>query len=43
MVTPHGDRPLVVRLVHGDVGHEAGRGGAVPVLLTRLEEDPFAG
>ena len=28
---------------HRDVGHEAGRRRAVPVLLARLEEDAVAG
>jgi hypothetical protein len=29
--------------MHGDVGHEAVRGGAVPVVLAGLEEDAVAG
>src|SRR4051794_38222585 len=33
----------VVVLLHGDVGHEAVRGRAVPVVLARLEEDAVAG
>src|SRR4051794_35875971 len=28
----------LVLLLHGDVGHEAVRGGAVPIVLARLEE-----
>jgi hypothetical protein len=35
--------PLVVGLLDGDVRHEAGRCGAVPVVLARLEEDAIAG
>src|SRR6185295_17540168 len=38
----HGAAGLVV-LVHGDVGHEAVRGGAVPVVLARREEHAVAG
>src|SRR3954453_13651339 len=38
----HGAAGLVV-LLHGDVGHEAVRGGAVPVVLTGLEEHAVAG
>src|SRR3954454_3382687 len=33
----------LVVLLHGDVEHEAVRGGAVPVVLTGLEEDAVAG
>src|SRR4051794_10355957 len=33
----------LVVLLHGDVDHEAIRGGAVPVVLSRLEEDAVAG
>jgi hypothetical protein len=37
-----GDRAAVLSgLLHGDVGHELGR-GAVPVVLSGLEEDPVA-
>src|SRR5207244_6704085 len=32
-----------VALLHGDVGHEPGWGGAVSVVLARLEEDAVAG
>jgi hypothetical protein len=35
--------PLVVGLLEGEVRHEPGRGGAVPVVLARLEEDAVAG
>src|SRR3954454_11231469 len=39
-----GDRTAgLVVLLHGDVDHEAVRGGAVPVVLARLEEDAVAG
>src|SRR5690242_2958190 len=38
----HGAAALVV-LLHGDVGHEAIRSGAVPVLLAGFEEDAVAG
>src|SRR5690349_18003989 len=34
---------LVVDLEHRQVGHEAVGGGAVPVLLTRLEEHAVTG
>src|SRR2546429_7303823 len=34
---------LVVDLLQGEVGHEAGRRGAVPVVLARLEEHAVAG
>src|SRR3954471_5245355 len=33
----------LVVLLHGDVDHETVRGGAVPVVLTGLEEDAVAG
>src|SRR4029453_9722439 len=33
----------LVVLLHGDVGHEAVRGRAVPVVLAGLEEDAVAG
>jgi hypothetical protein len=39
---PAGGVSLVVDLEHGEVGHEPGRSGAVPVLLVRLEEHPVA-
>jgi len=42
VVAPTDDAPLVVGLLHGDVGHEPGRRGAMPVILARLEEDPVA-
>jgi hypothetical protein len=39
-----GDRAAaLVVLLHGDVDHEAVRGGAVPVALAGLEEDTVAG
>src|SRR5690242_11492603 len=39
-----GDRAAgLVDLLDGDVDHEAVRGGAVPVVLTGLEEDAVAG
>src|SRR5205085_3078706 len=39
-----GDRAAgLVVLLHGDVDHEAVRGGAVPVVLAGLEEDAVAG
>src|SRR3954449_2106680 len=39
-----GDRAAgLVVLLHGDVRHEAVRGGAVPVVLARLEEHAVAG
>src|SRR5437763_795338 len=34
---------LVVDLLQGEVGHEARRRGAVPMVLARLEEDAVAG
>jgi hypothetical protein len=34
---------LVIDLLHGEVGQEAVRGGAVPVLLAGLKEHPVAG
>lgn len=34
---------FVIDLDHGEVGHEAVRGGAVPVLLSGLEEDAVSG
>jgi hypothetical protein len=33
---------FVVDLQHREVGHEAVRGGAVPMVLARLEEDAVA-
>src|SRR4051812_24370286 len=39
-----GDRAAgLVVLLHGEVSHEAVRGGAVPVVLARLEENAVAG
>ena len=35
--------PVLVVLLHGDVGHEPVRRGAVPVVLAGLEEDAVAG
>ena len=35
--------PVVIDLLHGEVGHEAVGGGAVPVVLAGLEEDAVAG
>src|SRR5712691_1823878 len=43
VVTPRRGVALVVDLEHCEVGHEAGRGRAVPVILARLEEDAVAG
>src|SRR5579863_9310425 len=43
MPTPVDDVARVVLLLHRDVRHEAVLGGAVPVVLSRLEEDPVTG
>lgn len=43
VLTPGNGAAGIVRLLHREVGHEAVRRGTVPVLLTRLEEDPLAG
>ena len=43
VVAPGDDVAVLVGLLHGDVGHEAGWGGAVPVVLAGLEEDAVAG
>src|ERR671912_2578209 len=39
---PRDGTALLVYLLHGYVGHEAVRGGSVPMLLGRLEEHPVA-
>src|SRR5437016_1856339 len=41
VLAPRDGAALVVDLLHREVGHEAVGGGAVPVLLARLEEDPI--
>jgi alpha-1,2-mannosyltransferase len=43
VVAPRRRRALLVDLEHRQVGHEPVGGGAVPVLLPRLEEDAVAG
>jgi hypothetical protein len=43
VLAPDDDAPLIVGLLHGDVGHEPGGGGAVPVVFVWLEEDAVAG
>src|SRR3954470_621118 len=43
MLAPGDGAAGLVVLLHGDVGHEAVRGGAVPVVLAGLEEDAVAG
>src|SRR3954464_10549770 len=43
VLTPGDRAAALVVLLHGDVDHEAVRGGAVPVVLARLEEDTVAG
>src|SRR3954462_5783562 len=40
VLAPRDGAARLVVLLHGDVGHEAVGGGAVPVVLTGLEEDP---
>src|SRR5205085_6070608 len=42
VVAPRDDAALIVGLLHGGVGHEPLRRGAVPVILARLEEDAIA-
>src|SRR3954447_23495474 len=42
VLAPRDGAARLVVLLHGDVGHEAVGGGAVPVVLTGLEEDPVA-
>src|SRR5207244_11325516 len=43
VIAPGGAAALVVDLEHREVGHEAVRRGAVPVLFAGLEEDAVAG
>jgi hypothetical protein len=43
VLAPGDDVPLLVRLLDRDVGHEPRWGGAVPVVLARLDEDAVAG
>src|SRR3954454_23160906 len=43
MLAPRDRAARVVVLLHGEVGHEAVWGGAVPVVLAGLEEDAVAG
>ena len=43
VLAPGRDVALVVDFEHREVGHEAVGGGAVPVLLARLEEHAVAG
>src|SRR3954454_20851619 len=43
VLAPRDWAAALVVLLHGDVDHEAVRGGAVPVVLARLEEDTVAG
>src|SRR3954452_23173554 len=43
MLAPRDRAAGLVDLLDGDVGHEAVRGGAVPVVLTGLEEHAVAG
>src|SRR3954465_10376738 len=43
VLAPGHRAPGLVELLHRDVGHEAVRCGAVPVVLARLEEDAVAG
>src|SRR2546430_13532197 len=43
VLAPGDDLTRVVCLLHRDVGHEPRRGGAMPVVLIRLEEDTVAG
>src|SRR5205814_5673317 len=42
VLAPVDDVPVLVRLLHRDMGHEPRRRRAVPVLLVRLEEDAVA-
>jgi hypothetical protein len=43
VLTPGDGAAGLIVLLHGDVDHEPVRGGAVPVVLSRLEEDSVAG
>src|SRR3954452_829392 len=43
VLAPRDRAARVVVLLHGEVDHEAVRGGAVPVVLAGLEEDAVAG
>src|SRR4051794_26327008 len=43
VLAPGDGGAAVVDLLHGDVHHEATRGGAVPVVLARFEEHAVAG
>src|SRR3954449_400980 len=43
VLAPGDGAARLVVLLHGDVGHEAVGGGAVPVVLAGLEEDAVAG
>jgi hypothetical protein len=43
VLAPRRGVAFVVDLDHGEVGHEAVGGGAVPVVFTGLEEDPVTG
>ncbi len=43
VLAPSRTVPLLVDFEHREVGHEAVRGGAVPVLFIGLEEDAIAG
>src|SRR5690242_4039059 len=43
VLAPRDGASGLVVLMHGDVDHEAVRGGAVPVVLAGLEEDAVAG
>jgi hypothetical protein len=42
VLTPRDRTALLVDFLHRKVGHEAVRGGAVPVVLARLKEHPVA-
>ena len=42
VLAPGDDLTRVVCLLDRDVGHEPRRGGAMPVVLSRLEEDAVA-
>src|SRR5918997_4530176 len=43
VLAPRDGAARVVGLLHGYVGHEAVRGGPVPVVLARLEEHAVSG
>jgi hypothetical protein len=43
VLAPRDGSAALVVLLHGDVGHEAVSGGAVPVVLAGLEEHAVAG